>query len=197
MRTLFTLLLLGALSTGAFAQRPRTTEPEPAAKTPSTPSTTTPATPAATRPAPKNVKAKYEGGYFGYNKTMEGTLNFDDVNNRLLFRDGKTPKEISMPYESLTSAFLDTKKVQPGAATVASQVPTIYSLPARFIKTKVHYLTLQYSDPDSHVNGAMSFKIDKDVLESVLKSLAEKAGMVRRGDIYVKKREDDSSKLNP
>ncbi len=194
MRIVFTLLLLGALSIGALAQRPRTTDPEPAAKTPST---TTTATPAATRPAPKNVKAKYEGGYFGYNKTMQGTLNFDDVNNRLLFKDGKTPKEISMPYESLTSAFLDTKKVQPGAATVASNVPTIYSLPARFIKTKVHYLTLQYSDPDSHVSGVMSFKIDKDVLESVLKTLAEKAGMVQRGDIYVKKREDDSSKLNP
>jgi hypothetical protein len=194
MRIVFTLLLLGALSTGVLAQRPRTAEPEPAAKTP----TTTPATTAAKTPAaPKTVKAKYEGGYFGYNKTMEGTLSFDDINNRLLFKDGKTPKEISMPYESLTSAFLDTKKVQPGAATVASQVPTIYSLPARFIKTKVHYLTLQYADPDSRVNGVMSFKIDKDLLESVLKTLAEKAGMVQRGDIYVKKREDDSSKLNP
>jgi hypothetical protein len=192
MRIVFTLLVVGALSTGALAQRPRTAaDPEPAAKTPAAATTTT------TRPAPKNVKAKYEGGYFGYNKTMEGTLHFDDTNNRLLFKDGKTPKEISMPYESLTSAFLDTKKVQPGAATVASQVPTIYSLPARFIKTKVHYLTLQYSDPDSRVSGVMSFKIDKDVLESVLKTLAEKAGMVRRGDIYVKKHEDDSSKLNP
>jgi hypothetical protein len=192
MRIVFILLLVGALSTGVLAQRPRTAEPEPeaAAKTPSKTSTKTPA-------APKTVKAKYEGGYFGYNKTMEGTLSFDDINNRLLFKDGKTPKEISMPYESLTSAFLDTKKVQPGAATVASQVPMIYSLPARFIKTKVHYLTLQYADPDSRVNGVMSFKIDKDLLESVLKTLAEKAGMVQRGDIYVKKREDDSSKLNP
>ena len=185
MRILFTLLLLGALYTGAFAQRPRTMDPEPA-KTPTAP----------TKPAPANVKAKYEGGYFGYNKTMEGTLSFDDTNERLVFKDSKTPKEITMPYESLTSAFADTKKKQPAAATVASNVPSIYSLPARFIKKKVRYLTLQYSDPDSHVNGIMSFKIDnRDVLESVLSALAEKAGMTRRGDVYVKKR-DDSSKLD-
>jgi hypothetical protein len=47
------------------------------------------------------------------------------------------------------------------------------------------------------VNGIMSFKIDNnDLLESVLATLAEKAGMTRRGDVYVKKR-DDASKLNP
>ena len=185
MRILFTLLLLGALYTGAFAQRPRTMDPEPA-------KTTTPA-PAT---APANVKAKYEGGYFGYNKTMQGTLSFDDTNERLVFKDSKTPKEITMPYDSLTSAFADTKKKQPAAATVASNVPSIYSLPAHFIKTKVRYLTLQYNDPDSHISGVMSFKIDnRDLLESVLATLAQKADMTRRGDIYVKKR--DESKLNP
>lgn len=189
MRILFTVLLFGALSTGAVAQRPRTTDSEPA-KTPSS------ATPAPSN-VPSNIKAKYEGGYFGYNKTMEGTLTFDDNNNRLVFKDGKTPKEISMPYESLTSIYADSKKVQPAAATVASNVPSIYSLPARFIKTKVRYLTLQYSDPDSHVSGIMSFKIEnKELLESVVASLAQKSGMTKRGDIYVKKR-DDSSKLNP
>jgi hypothetical protein len=188
MRILFTVLLLGALSTGALAQRPRTTESEPA-------KTSTPA--AAPANSPSNVKAKYEGGYFGYNKTMEGTLTFDDTNERLVFKDGKSPKEISMPYESLTSIYTDNKKVQPAAATVASNVPSIYSLPARFIKKNVRYLTLQYSDPDSHVSGIMSFKIDnKELLDSVAGSLAAKSGMTKRGDIYVKKR-DDSSKLNP
>ena len=185
MRILFTLLLLGALYTGAFAQRPRTIDPEPAK------------TPAAATPAPSRVNVKYEGGYFGYNKTMEGTLSFDDSNQRLVFKDKKTPKEITMPYDSLTSAFADTKKKQPAAATVASNVPSIYSLPARFIKKKVRYLTLQYNDPDSHVNGIMSFKIEnKELPESVLATLAQKAGMTLRGDVYIKKR-DDSSKLNP
>ena len=141
--------------------------------------------------APKTVKAKYEGGVFGYTKTMEGTLTFDDENGRLLFKDKKPPKEISIPYNAITSAFADTQKRQPAAATVASQVPTIFTLPARFIKTKVRYLTLQYSDPDSKANGITSFKLEnKELLESVLYTLAQKADMTPRGDVYVKKRED-------
>ena len=68
-------------------------------------------------------------------------------------------------------------------------------MPARFIKTKVRYLTLQYSDPDSKVTGITSFRLEnKDVLASVLASLGEKAGMTQRGDIYVKKKADDTTK---
>lgn len=184
MRIIFSLLLIGALLTGAFAQRPRTAEPEPAKAN-------------APKPAPTTVKAKYEGGVFGYTKTMEGTLTFDDTNERLVFKDKKPPKEIHIPYESITSAFADTKKQRPAAATVASAIPSIYALPARFIKTKVRYLTVQYSDPDSNVSGITSFKLDnKELLESVLTTLANKAGMTLRGDVYVKKR-NDSSKLEP
>jgi hypothetical protein len=189
MKIISALLLLGVLLTGAYAQRPRSMDPQPAAK---------PAPTVKPAPAPKTVNAKYEGGVFGYNKTMEGTLTFDDDNNRLIFKDKKPPKEISIPYEAITSAFADSKKVQPAAATVAQNVPSIYSLPARFIKHKVRYLTLQYSDPDSKISGITSFKIsDKDLLESVLVTLAEKANMTLRGDIYVKKKPEDSSKATP
>jgi len=186
MKLVSTLLLLGALFTGAYAQRPRSADTQPATPAP------------AVKPAPKTVNAKYEGGVFGYRKTMEGTLTFDDANNRLVFKDKKPPKEISIPYGSITSAFSDSRKVQPRAATVASNVPTIYSLPAHFIKHKVRYLTLQYSDPDSNVSGVTSFKIDnRDLLESVLATLAEKTNMTLRGDIYVKKKPEDSSKSTP
>ena len=185
MKIISTLLLLGALLTGAYAQRPRAADRQPAAK-------------AAVKPAPKTVKAKYEGGVFGFRKTMDGTLTFDDDNNRLLFKDKKPPKEISIPYDAITSAFADSRKVQPAAATVASNVPSIYSLPARFIKHKVRYLTLQYSDPNSNVSGITSFKIaDKDLLQSVLVTLAEKTNMTLRGDVYVKQKREDSSKATP
>jgi hypothetical protein len=178
MRTVLTLLLIGLMLAGAVAQRPRSMEPEKDKA----------ATPA---PAPKSVKAKYEGGVFGYNKTMEGTLTFDDENERLIFKDKKPPKEIHIPYSAITSAFADTQKRQPRAATVASAVPVIFTLPARFIKTKVRYLTLQYSDPDSKVSGITSFKLEnKEILQSVLVTLAQKAEMTQRGDIYVKKRDD-------
>jgi hypothetical protein len=183
MRSSTMLVLVLILASAGYSQRPRTLEPEPATKT-------------APSPAPTTVKAKYEGGVFGYNKTMEGTLTFDDSNNQLLFKDKKSPKEIHIPYEALTSAFADTQKRQPKAATVASAVPLIYGLPAHFIKTKVRYLTLQYSDPDSKQYGVTSFKLEnKDVLASVLARLVEKTGMTQRGDIYVKKKE--VGKLTP
>lgn len=188
MRTIFTLLLLGVFLTGVFAQRPRAMDPAPATQT------STSKTP--TKPAPKSMKAKYEGGVFGYRNTMEGTLIFDDENNRLLFKDKTPPKEITIPYGAITSAYADTQKKQPAAATVASHIP--YGGLAGLIKTKVRYLTLQFEDPDSRVSGITSFKLEnKDVIESVLVALAEKTGMTRRGDIYVKKKTDESSKALP
>lgn len=183
MRTISSLIILVSLATCAYAQRPRSIEPDPAQKP-------------AVAPAPNTVKAKYEGGIFGYRQTMEGTLTFDDANNQLLFKDKKTPKQLHIPYAALTSAFADTQKRQPGAASVASQVPLIYTLPARFIKTKVRYLTLQFNDPDSQQSGITSFKLEnKEILESFLVTLAEKTGMTQRGDIYVKKKE--VSKVGP
>jgi hypothetical protein len=177
------LLLLGALVSGVDAQRPRTMDPEPANA-------------AKPAPAPQAVKAKYEGGVFGFTKTMDGLLTFDDLNSQLLFKDKKTSKQIHIPYNAITSAFADTQKRQPKAATVASAVPLIYSLPAHFIKTKVRYLTLQYSDPDTRISGITSFKLEnREMLASVLATLAEKAEMTQRGDIYVKKA--DTSKVGP
>ena len=188
MKIISSVLLLGLLLTGAFAQRP--IDPDPAKAQKPAP---------ATAPAPKTVKAKYEGGVFGYTKTMEGTLTFDDENKRLLFKDKKPPKELHIPYEAITSAFADTQKRRPAAATVASHIPLIYvPNPMGFIRTKVRYLTLQYLDPDSRVNGVTSFRLEnKEVLATVLKALADKTGMTQRGDIYVKKRDDDSSKVDP
>ncbi len=191
-----TCVIVVAFSVAAvvFAQRPRTITTQDTSTTPvktTTPdkteeSTTVPGPPTA----PASVKAKYEGGVFGYNKTMEGTVNFDDASSRFVFKD-KTGKEILfIPYQALTGAFGDTHKVQPAAATVAQNVPSIYALPARFIKTKVQYLTLQYNDPDSKVAGAASFKLEnKDILDSVLFTLASKSGLTRRGEVFVRKKD--------
>jgi hypothetical protein len=183
MKLSATLFLLLAVAAAGHAQRPRTMDAEPT-------SSPKPA------PAPSSVKAKYEGGVFGYTKTMEGTLIFDDANNQLRFKDKDSPKELHIPYDAIASAFADTQKRQPKAASVAGAVPSIYSLPAHFIKTKVRYLTLQFSDPDTHVSGVTSFKLEnKELLASVLTTLANKAGMTQRGDIFVKK--TDTSKVGP
>ena len=179
---LLTLMVLVMMIAGpAVAQRPRTMNQDKAEAT-----TNVPPPP----PAPATVKAKYEGGVFGYNKKIEGTLNFDDANQRLVFRDGKQKEILFVPYTAITGAYGDTHSVRPAAATVASNIPSIYALPAHFIKTKVRYLTLQYNDPDSKVAGVTSFRLEnKDLLDSVLNTLAGKAGLNKRGEVFVKKKE--------
>ena len=178
------ILLLTVIAAAAVcAQRPRavdTSKPTDASK----------AVPAA---APQTVKAKYEGGIFGYNRTMDGTLSFDDTNQRLLFR--KDQKELFfIPYNAVTSAFADTQKRRPAAATVAQNIP-FYGWPLGLIKTKVRYLTLQYSDPDTRVAGVTSFRLEnKDLVDSVLYALANKAGLTPRGEVYIKKKADDEAK---
>lgn len=187
MKLVCTFLITLMMAIAVAAQRPReisTTAPTDATK----------ATPA---PAPQTMKAKYEGGIFGYNKTMEGTLSFDDTNQRLLFR--KNQKEIFfIPYNAVNSAFSDTQKRQPAAATVAQNIP-YFGWPLGFVKTKVRYLTLQYADPDTRVSGITSFRLEnKDMVDSVVYALANKAGLVPRGEIYVRKKDETEAKqINP
>jgi len=163
----------------AFAQRPRmsnddATKPETA--------------PTPQAPAPQTVNAKYEGGVFGYPNKLNGTLTFDDANQRLLFRNEKQKEVLFVPYNALTGAYGDTHSVRPAAATIASAVP--YGFPAGFIKTKVRYLTIQYNDPDSKASGVTSFRLEnKDLLDSVLNALANKAGLTKRGEVFIKKKE--------
>jgi hypothetical protein len=174
------IALVFSVAAVVIAQRPRTSTPQDNAEK----STTVPGPPEA----PATVSAKYEGGVFGHNKKMEGTLNFEDNNERLVFRDKNGKEILFFPYKSLTGAFADPHKVKPAAATVAQNIP--YGFPAGFIKTKVQYLTLQYDDPDSHVAGVTSFRLDnRDLLDSVLVTLANKSGLTRRGEVFVRKRD--------
>jgi hypothetical protein len=174
----FALLILATMSVAVFAQRPRAVTPDNTAGAMPTPA-----------PAPSTVKAKYEGGVFGFPNKKTGTLTIDTTNNRLMFSDGKHSELFSIPFGSITGAYGDTHSVQPAAATVISHVP-LYGIPASFVKTKVRYLTIQYDDPDSIAAGATSFRLEnKDVLDSVLFTVANKAGLTQRGQIYVRKKE--------
>ena len=188
MRFIAVLLLTLMTSITTMAQRPRTIEASTTSNVPT----------ATVAPAPQTVKAKYEGGVFGHNKTMNGTLTFDDTNRRLLFGNKEKKEVLFIPYDAVTSAFADVQKRRPAAATAASHIPFYIGIPFGFIKTKVQYLTLQYNDPDSRANGITSFKLEnKEILASVLKTLAEKADLTARGEIYVKKRDADVDKTTP
>jgi hypothetical protein len=135
---------------------------------------------------------------FGHNNTMNGTLTFDDTNRRLLFGTKEKKEVLFIPYDAVTSAFADTQKRRPAAATVASHIPFYIGLPFGFIKTKVRYLTIQYTDPDSKASGITSFKLEnKEILASALKTLAEKAEMTARGEVYIKKADPGADKTIP
>ncbi len=167
-------LIVLALVFSAAAQSPRTADK----------SATTPKPP----PAPQSVKAKYEGGVFGYNQKQEGTLNFDDVNNRLVFRD-KTGKDVLfIPYTAVSQEFADSQANRPKSASILGSVPVPYGInPIGWIKTKNPYVTIQFFDPDSHVGGITSFRVDsKEICASVVNTLADKAGLVAHGEIFTR-----------
>jgi hypothetical protein len=117
---------------------------------------------------------KYEGGVFGYTKTMQGTLTFDDGNNRLIFKDKKPPKEISIPYGPSPRLSQIRKRCSrrrtPWPATCRRS--THYR--RDFIKHKVRYLTLQYSDPTRTFPESRASKSGQGLLESVLVTLARR-----------------------
>src|SRR5712691_5989181 len=94
--TLVTGVVLVVITAGAAsAQRPRTV---PQDKTEVTTNVPPP-------PAPQTFNAKYEGGVFGYNKKMEGTLTFDDANQRLVFKNDKQKEILFITYNALTGAY--------------------------------------------------------------------------------------------
>lgn len=184
MKFIATVLLAGLLASGVVAQRPRSAVAD---NQDNQSSTRIPAPPAA----PQTFKAKYEGGIVGYIKKQDGTLTFDDTNSRLLFRNKENKEVLFIPYKAIVAAYPDTRSRRPTAATVASAIPVPYglNLPALFIKKKYRYLTLNFDDPDTNVAGLTSFKVaNKQLLESVLHTLATKAELTARGEGFVRKK---------
>lgn len=180
------MLVFTVASATAHAQRPRSVQTSDTSTTAATSTTPPPM-------APQTIKVKYEGGVFGINKKMDGTINFDDANSRLLFRNKYQQEVFSIPYNSVASAFADVKSKRPIAADVAARV-SIFALPALLIKKKFRYLTLQYNDPDTQINGVTSFKMENaDILASALYTLAQKANLKQRGEVYVKQRKDTAT----
>jgi hypothetical protein len=170
---MFLFLSLFVFALGTFAQ-PRVAEkPDP-----NDPNAPKPA------PAPESFEAKYEGGMFGYSKKEDGMLKFDDVNNRLVFY-GKDKKEmLSIPYKSLLVIFPQSQSVQSTTGKVVSVVPYA-GLLGGFIKEKRRYLVVNYDDPDVDAKGLVNFKLDtKELLDSVIYALGQKAKLKQRGDAY-------------
>lgn len=175
------VLTLAAASVSASAQRQKSVQTQPTTAQPNTPKPP---------PAPASVKAKYEGGMVGYKKA-DGTLNFDDVNNRLVFRDKQGREVFPLAYNALLMAWPDTKsRTSTPGRVVSMAAPYGLGLAGLLMRSKSRYLVLRYQDPDTGTEGMTSFKIgDKALLASVLDTLADKAGLAQRGDAYVRRKD--------
>jgi hypothetical protein len=141
------------------------------------------------KPAPANVAAKYEGGVFGFERKEEGTLKFDDENERLVFlgQDGK--EKFGIPYEALVIISPSEKSVTSTAGSVIQHVPLPGAGLAGLIKEKKRYLMVHFDDADLDAKGTTSFKLESKVLlESVLHTLGQKAKMRQRGEAYIGRR---------
>ena len=145
------------------------------------------------KPAPQSFSARYEGGMFGYDDRREGTLKFDDANRRLVFLD-KTNKELfGVSYASMLVIYPQSKSVTSTTGNVVKNLPLPGAGLAGLIKEKRSYLVLNYNDADVDVKGTMSFKIEnRELLDSVLVTLAEKAALTQRGDAYFRPRKQTS-----
>ena len=202
-KSLSLLLLAAALSPGAvFAQRTRQVGDAPKPVPPPQPQQTEQGTPdgqktpkvvAPAPPAPpKVIPAKYMGGFAGYRKKQEGMLNFDDRNQRLVFRDKNEKEVISISYDAVMVAFADSETrrlMGNGTQSVVLGAGGILALPSLLFKKKFEYLTIQFEDPETYLKGVTQFKLkDKEIIDSMAYALAQRAGLVQQGQIYTRRR---------
>lgn len=137
------------------------------------------------------IEAKYQGGLFGYSKKEHGTIEFDDINERLKFigEDGK--ERFSIPFYALAVVYPSEKKVQSGTGRVIGAIPFPGAgLGGSLLKKKKNYLVLTYDDPDVDAKGSINFLVDTtEILYDSIYTIGEKAEMKQRGDAYIRRRD--------
>jgi hypothetical protein len=180
MKVVLLFCAIGLFSAAAFAQvRPVGDDVEK--KTP----------PAA---APESFAAKYEGGLFGYGGKEMGTLKFDDINNRLIFFGKDQKEKFSLPYASLLIIYPQSESVTSTTGNVVKVLPLPGAVLGGLIKEKRRYLVVHIDDPDVDAKGVVNFKLEtKELLDSVINSLAEKADLVQRGDAYYRRKKTNTT----
>jgi hypothetical protein len=202
-KSLSLLLLAAAVSPGAaYAQRTRQVGDAPKPVPPPQQQQTEQTTPdgqakprivvQAPPAPPKVIPAKYMGGFAGYRKKQEGMLNFDDRNQRLVFRDKNEKEVISISYDAVMVAFADSETrrlMGNGTQSVVLGAGGILALPSLLFKKKFEYLTIQFEDPETYLKGVTQFKLkNKEIIDSVAYALAQRSGLVQQGQVYTRRR---------
>jgi hypothetical protein len=139
----------------------------------------------AVKPAPASFETKYEGGMYGFTKKEDGTLKFDDANDRLVFLGKDQRERFGIPYKAMLIVSPQSQSVQ---TTTGKVVGTVFSsIVGGFIKEKRRYLVINFDDPDVSAKGLVNFRIDDQaLLDSVIVALGEKAELKLRGDAYIR-----------
>jgi len=179
-KTIFLSLALFTFSIAAFAQ-PRPVEKKTEKKTEQKT--------VARTPAPSSFAAKYEGGMFGFEDKQEGTLKFDDANERFVFFGKDQKEKFSIPYEAMVLVYTGTKSVRSGAGTAVSVIPLPGAGLAGLFREKRRYLVINFSDPNVEARGVANFKLENtQVREAVVHALGEKAKLTQRGNGYYRQK---------
>jgi hypothetical protein len=146
--------------------------------------------------AQTSFTAKYEGGMFGFEKKQEGTLKFDDANERLVFFGKDNKEQFAIPYEAMNLIQTGTRSVRSGAGTAVSVIPLPGAGLAGLFREKRRYLVISFSDPDVVARGIVNFKLENDkTREAVIHTLGKKANLIQRGDAYYRQRKTPSTEL--
>ena len=114
-----------------------------------------------------------------------------------LFFFGKEGKELfSMPYETLLLIYPQSQSVRSTTGTVVSAIPLPGAGLAGLIREKRRYLIVHYNDTDVDAKGIVNFKLDnKELLDSVIQALGEKAKLTQRGDAFYRPRKAPTTEL--
>jgi hypothetical protein len=174
--TLFAALLLG-LTVAAYSQ------PRPIDRS---------AAPNEKKAAKSAVfEARYEGGLFGFSSKREGTIRFDDMNERMVFFSEDNRELFGIPYSSVIVVYPQSKSVTSTTGNVVRNVPLPGAALGGFIKEKRRYMILNVDDADADVKGVVNFKLkSKEDLDSLIDTLGSKAGLQQRGDSYYRPKKE-------
>ncbi len=139
---------------------------------------------------PEEIQAQYQGGIYGFSSKEKGTLNFDTINERLIF-SGKDGKErFSIAYDSILVVYPSQKKVRSGTGRAVGAIPVPgASIGGLFMKKKKNYLVIEYEDTEVGIKGTANFLVDtSEILTDAIHAVGTNAEMSQRGDAYIRRR---------
>lgn len=146
--------------------------------------------------APTSFEAKYEGGMFGFTDKETGMLKFDDANERLVFFNKEGKEHFAIPYETLLLIYPQSQSVRSTTGTVVSAIPLPGAGLAGLIREKRRYLIVHFNDPEVDARGIVNFKLDnKELLDSVIQTLGEKAKLTQRGDAFYRPKKSSTTEM--